>query len=237
MKALVLLSGGIDSTVMLAKAIEEGREVTALSFDYGQRNVSELNAAIQIASFYEVDHRMVKFGPNTFDKSSLVHKSLVPKGRTIEQINNGSIPSTYVPARNTLFLAYATAQAEILEVDEIYLGANAADQIPYPDTRPAYMEAFQNLLNVATKQAVEGKAPQLRFPLLTMHKREIIKLGVELEAPLKLCISCYDPMEDGTHCGRCDACYLRKEGFIAAGCADPTRYMDAGVPLEAVDMI
>jgi 7-cyano-7-deazaguanine synthase len=237
MKAIVLLSGGIDSTIMLAKAVKEGREVTAISFDYGQRNFPEIKAAINIAEHYDVNHRIIKLDSNTFDKSSLVHKSSVPKGRTLAQINNGTIPSTYVPARNTLFLAYAASQAEILEANEIYFGANAADQIPYPDTRPAYLQAFQAVLNLATKQAAEGNPPKLLFPLIKLQKHDIIKLGHELKAPLKLSISCYDPHKDGTHCGCCDACYLRKEGFIAAGVEDPTKYVEGGVPLEAIDLI
>ncbi len=235
MKAIVLLSGGLDSTVMLANVLAQGRQVTALTFDYCQRNHPEIAAASYVAKHYAICHGIIKLDAKTFDKSSLVSDIQVPKGRNLAEINCGTIPSTYVPARNTLFLAYATAYAEVLEAHEIYLGANAADQKAYPDTRPEYQAAFQGLLNVATKQAVEGNIPKLLFPQLKMDKKEIIKLGVSLKAPLHLTLSCYDPSE-GQHCGRCDACYLRKTGFVAAGCEDPTPYLEKGLPLEAADI-
>jgi len=154
----------------------------------------------------------------------------------LDQINSGGVPSTYVPGRNTLFLAYAAAQAEILDAEEIYFGSNAADSTPYPDTRPEFLNAYQALLNLATKQALEGKAPQLIVPFLKYGKREIIQQGISLKAPLELTLSCYDPDSTSRHCGRCDACYLRKEGFIAAGVEDPTEYLVQGVPLEAVSL-
>lgn len=235
MKAVVLLSGGLDSTVMLASVLAANRNVLALSFDYRQRNIAELNAAKKIAKYYDVNHKIITIDPHSFDKSALVYTATVPKGRNLEQINAGGIPATYVPARNTLFLAFATAQAEIIEAQEIYLGANAADQKPYPDTRVEYHMAFQGLLNVATKQAVEGSPPQLLFPHSKLSKRDIIGLGISLKAPLELTVSCYDPTDDN-HCGRCDACYLRKEGFVAGGYEDPTHYLDGGLPLEAISL-
>jgi 7-cyano-7-deazaguanine synthase len=235
MKAIILLSGGLDSTVMLANAVAQGRQVLALTFDYCQRHRCELAAASAVAAHYGISHRVVVIDAKTFDKSALVSDIQVPKGRNLDQINSGAIPSTYVPARNTLFLAYATAHAEVLEAQEIYFGANAADQKAYPDTRPEYQAAFQGLLNVATKQAVEGHAPKLLFPQVKMDKKEIIKLGTSLKAPLHLTLSCYDPFE-GKHCGRCDACYLRKTGFLAAGCEDSTSYLVNGLPLEAADL-
>lgn len=236
MKALVLLSGGLDSTVLLAKAVADEKQLFALSFDYGQRNYAEIKAAARICAHYGVNHKLIKFDSQTFDNSSLVYKSAVPKNRTLSQINSGSTPSTYVPARNTLFLAYAAAQAESLEIDEIYFGVNAADQLAYPDTRPIYLQTFQSLLDVASKRAVEGNPPKLVCPHIHSYKKEIIALGMHLKAPLHLSLSCYDP-EDGIHCGQCDACYLRKRGFIEAECADPTKYIATGMPLDAASLV
>ncbi len=236
MKAVVVFSGGLDSTVMLAQALSEGRECLCLTFDYKQRHRVEIAAACEIAQHYGVNQRIIQLDPKCFDNSSLVQKTNVPKNRSLEQIQTDGIPCTYVPARNTLFLAYAAAQAEIWDAHEIYFGANAMDQPNYPDTRPEYLAAFQGLLNVATKQAIEGHAPTLRFPYLKLNKRDIIRHGMSLKAPLQLTLSCYDPPSPGHHCGRCDACYLRKEGFIASGSPDPTTYLDKGLPLEAVGL-
>ena len=180
---------------------------------------------------------VISIDPQSFAQSCLVHEAEVPRHRTGAQIYSMERPATYVPARNTLFISFAIAQAEIHEARFIFLGANAADQGPYPDTRPQFRDAFQRLINTATQQAQDGNAPQLLFPFVKMYKNEIIELGHELGAPLHLTLSCYDPdPEVGGHCGCCDACYLRKEGYAAAGIPDPTRYIEAGLPLKAVEL-
>ena len=226
MKAIVILSGGLDSTVVLAHTLSNGRTPIALTFDYDQRHKEEIAVAKKIAAHYKIHHLVVKIDTSYLKHSALIRGAdmAVPKDRNLGHINDGSIPSTYVPARNTLFLAHAAAHAEIFNAKEIYLGANAADQIPYPDTRPAYQEAFQHLLRYATKQAVEGVPPKILFPLGSLYKPEIIQLGVQLQAPMELTLSCYDPQK-GKHCGRCDACYLRKSGFADARIPDPTIYL------------
>lgn len=226
MKVIVIFSGGLDSTVMLAHTLSNGRTPIALTFDYGQRHRDEIGVAKIIAAHYNVHHLTVKIDTSSLKHSSLIRGAdmAVPKDRNLANINNGSIPTTYVPARNTLFLAHATAHAEIFNAGEIYLGANAGDQIPYPDTRPAFQEAFQNVLRYATKQAVEGIPPKVLFPLGNLYKLDIIQLGVQLQVPMALTLSCYDPRK-GKHCGRCDACYLRKRGFADARVPDPTIYV------------
>lgn len=235
-KSIVLLSGGLDSTVMLALALSKGRQCVAVTFDYRQRNYAELESAKQIAHHYSVQHKLVTICPNTFSRSALVSNTQVPKDRTFSQIYQGGVPSTYVPGRNTLFLAYAVVQAEIYEAQEIYLGVNIIDRGGYVDSRPDYLLAFQNVINLATKQAVETTPPQLIVPFSKLHKRDIIKLGMSLKVPLRLTMSCYDPSLEGLHCGRCDACYLRKEGFIAAGQKDITNYLEQGLPLGAAEL-
>lgn len=238
MRAIVLLSGGLDSTVMLAQAISKGRECIALSFDYRQRNQYEIEAATGIAGHYGLKHKIITISPNTFSASALITSSNrgVPKDRTASQIYHGGIPNTYVPGRNTLFLAYAIGQAEIYEADEIYVGVNAADRNGYPDARPEFIQAMQTLISLATKQAVEDKVPQIVTPLIKSHKRDIVKQGFSLKAPVHLTLSCYDPGSELMHCGRCDACYLRKEGFILSRHPDPTRYAEQGVPLGAAEI-
>ncbi len=213
-KAIVLFSGGLDSTVVLASALSNHRTCLALSFDYGQRHRIELDAAKKIAEYYHVEHRLIKIDPKTFQMpgATLVSGGVVLKDRSTTQMQSGSIPSTYVPARNTLFIAYAIGQAEIWGAEEIYLGPNKLDRIPYPDCRPEFISAFQSIANLATKQAAEGKAPRLITPLLHMDKKEIIKWGIALKAPLEMSFSCYDP-DENKPCGRCDACLLRAEGF------------------------
>lgn len=213
MKAIILLSGGLDSTVMLAMALQRGLECFALGFDYGQRHRIELDAAKQIAKHYKIPLKIIKIDPSTFSSSSLVYDGEVPKNRNASTIASSGIPSTYVPARNSLFLAYAIGQAEILEADEIHIGSNALDRLPYPDCRPEFIQAFQALMNVATKQSVEGKAPKLLAPLIDMDKVQIIKRGKELNVPLHLTFSCYDPIANGIPCLRCDACILRQSAF------------------------
>jgi 7-cyano-7-deazaguanine synthase len=209
-KAVILFSGGFDSTVVLAAALANNRKCLALSFDYGQRHKVELEAAKKIALHYGVEHKIIRIDPDTFKtkNSCLVSNMSVQKNRSLEEMQNGKIPATYVPARNSLFIAYALVQAEIFEADEIHLGPNKLDQTPYPDCRPEFVESFQAIANLATKRAVEGNAPKLITPLMYMDKTEIARLGNQLNAPLELTFSCYDP-QDKLPCGQCDACLLR----------------------------
>ena len=213
-KAIVLLSGGLDSTVILAAALSEGRTCLAVSFDYGQRHRIELESAKKIAAYYGVEHRIIKIDPQTFQMAgaSLVSGGAVAKDRSSEEMKSGKIPSTYVPARNTLFIAYAIGQAEIWGAEEIYLGPNRLDAVPYPDCRAEFIQAFQSVANLATKQAVEGSPMRLVTPLLHLDKKQIVQLGRELQAPLEMSFSCYDPLLSAP-CERCDACLLRAEGF------------------------
>lgn len=213
MKSVVLLSGGIDSTVLLALAKSRGRECIAISFDYGQRHRVELESAKAIAAFYSVPHRIIKIDPSSFSGTSLVNQVEVPKNRTQDEMNRSGIPNTYVPARNTLFLAYAAGQAEIWCAAEIYFGPNAMDYHCYPDCRESFINAYQGVLDCATKQAVESKGPKLLTPLIHLNKTQIVALGKELGAPLDLTMSCYDPVGN-QHCRSCDACTLR---FAALG--------------------
>jgi 7-cyano-7-deazaguanine synthase len=213
MKAIILFSGGLDSTVMLALALKTGRECIAISFDYGQRHRVELEHAAQIAQYYQVQHRIIKIDLSVFSSSSLLSDVSVPKNRSFTEINSGGIPSTYVPARNLLFLAYAMGQAELYGAQEIYMGPNAMDARPYPDCRPVFLEAFQQVMNVATKQAVEGAPPRLVTPLLHWDKEEIVRQGRVLGVPLNKTFSCYSPTPLGEPCQVCDACTLRKSAF------------------------
>jgi len=211
---------------MLASALEAGRECLAITFDYKQRHFLEIGAAKRIAQHYSIIHKIITVDPRTFARSSLISDVHVPKYRTSSEILDGGIPSTYVPGRNTLFLSYAIGHAEVFEAQEIYFGANISDSNPCPDTRPEYLAAFQTVINLATQQAVEGHAPQLVTPFLHSRKDQIIHEGQRLDAPLHLTFSCYDPPEEGVHCGCCDACHLRKEGFARDGVVDPSKYKD-----------
>lgn len=211
MKAIVLLSGGIDSTVVLAMALERGLSCVALSFDYGQRHSIELEAAKKIAHQYIVPHKIIKIDPSAFGASALVTEELPHQGRAINEILTSSTPNTYVPARNTIFLSFALAQAEMHKAAEIHVGPNALDT-KYPDCSPAYIQAFQNLIHFATKQSIEGQAPKLVTPLVQMNKVEIIKEGIRLKAPLEITHSCYSPIKKQP-CRRCDACILREDAF------------------------
>lgn len=213
MKAIVLFSGGLDSSLVLALALKAGRSCIALSFDYGQRHRIELEAAKAIAEYYGVPHRIIKIDVSAFSKSALVDHSELPKNRSASQIANEGIPSTYVPARNTLFLAYATAQAEICEAGEIHVGFNSMDRLPYPDCRKEYLDAFQSVLNLATKQAVEGNAPKIIAPLINWDKNEIAKQAIAINLPIDKTFSCYDPTPAKQHCGACDACVLRRSAL------------------------
>jgi 7-cyano-7-deazaguanine synthase len=223
-RAVVLLSGGIDSTTTLAIAISEGYEVYALSFHYGQRHQIETQAARRVAdSLGAKEHRIAKIDLRVFGGSALTDQIDVPKQRSETEIEHG-IPVTYVPARNTIFLAYALAWAEVIQAADIFLGVNAIDYSGYPDCRPEFIEAFQTLANLATKAGVEGRRFQLHTPLIKFSKAEIIRKAVQLGVNLSLTHSCYDPSPEGLACGECDSCLLRLKGFRQAGITDPVRY-------------
>jgi 7-cyano-7-deazaguanine synthase len=224
-RAVVLLSGGIDSTTTLAIAIAEGYEAYALSFDYGQRHQIEIEAARRVAdSLGAKEHRVTKIDLRIFGGSALTDDLDVPKQRSETEIKQG-IPVTYVPARNTIFLAYALAWAEVISAADIFLGVNAIDYSGYPDCRPEFIEAFENLANVGTKAGVEGKRFHIHTPLIKFLKAEIIRKAVDLGVDLSLTHSCYDPTPDGLACGGCDSCLLRLKGFREAGIKDPIRYV------------
>lgn len=222
MKAVCLLSGGLDSATCLAHARRAGFECYALSFDYGQRHRIELEAARRVAAaLHAADHRVAKIDLRVFGHSALTDNIAVPKGRDEAAMNNG-IPVTYVPARNTIFLSFALAWAEVLEANDIYIGVNALDYSGYPDCRPEFIHAFEQVSNLATKAAVEGRIRiRIRAPLIELSKAEIVLLARELNVPLELTHSCYDPDASGRACGACDSCLLRAKGFREAGIADP----------------
>ena len=223
-KAIVLLSGGIDSATTLAIARKEGLDITCLSFDYSQRHKYELNAATRIAKALQVsEHIIIEIDLRKFGGSALTSSIDVPKGRTDREIGKG-IPITYVPARNTIFLSYALALAEVRGAKKIFIGANAVDFSGYPDCRPEYIRAFQKLANVATKSGVEGRGVTILAPLIDFTKSEIIQQGMKLKLDYSLTFSCYDPVADGIACGECDSCIIRKKGFAEAGMPDPTKY-------------
>ncbi len=224
MKAVCLLSGGLDSATCLAYARREGFECYALSFDYGQRHRIELEAARRIAEALDVaDHRVAKIDLRVFGHSALTDEIEVPKGRNEDSMAHG-IPITYVPARNTIFLSFALAWAEVLEASDIYIGVNALDYSGYPDCRPEFIEAFERMSNLATKAGVEGRTRiQIRTPLIRLSKADIVRLGRELNVPFALTHSCYDPDAAGRPCGACDSCLLRAKGFREAGVVDPAR--------------
>jgi 7-cyano-7-deazaguanine synthase len=224
-KAVVLLSGGLDSTTTLALASDAGFLLYALTFRYGQRHAVEVEAAKRIAArFGAAEHKIVDIDLRHFGGSALTADLAVPKGRSTDEMAHG-IPITYVPARNTIFLAYALAWAEILECGHIFIGVNALDYSGYPDCRPEFIEAFERLANLATKTAVEGKLPlKMHTPLLRMTKGEIVRAGQALGVDYSLTTSCYDPGPDGAACGTCDSCLLRLKGFAESGLVDPIRY-------------
>ena len=223
-RAVVLLSGGIDSATTLAIALTEGYQAYALSFDYGQRHQIETDAARRVANALGAkEHRVAKIDMRVFGGSALTDDLAVPKQRSEIQIAQG-IPVTYVPARNTIFLAYALAWAEVIPVNDIFLGVNAIDYSGYPDCRPEFVEAFENLANLGTKAGVESKRFQIHTPLIKLSKAEIIDKAVELGIDLSLTHSCYDPTPEGLACGECDSCLLRLKGFREAGIKDPIRY-------------
>jgi 7-cyano-7-deazaguanine synthase len=222
--AVVLLSGGIDSTTTLAIAIANGYETYALSFDYGQRHRIETEAARRVAKLLGAnEHRVAKIDLRVFGGSALTDEIGVPKQRSEREIAQ-NVPVTYVPARNTIFLAYALAWAEVIQTNEIFLGVNAIDYSGYPDCRPEFIEAFETLANLGTKAGVEGRRFQIHTPLIKCSKAEIIRKAVELRVDLSLTHSCYDPSPQGLACGECDSCLLRLKGFREAGLKDPIRY-------------
>lgn len=219
-KAIVLVSGGLDSATCLAIAQAEGYACYALSFDYGQRSVSELAAAARLTETAGVAaHKTLPIDMGAIGGSALTDRSIaVP-----EQETQG-IPVTYVPARNTVFLSYALAWAEVVAAEAIFIGVNALDYSGYPDCRPEYINAFQSLIDLATKAGVEGKSIALRTPLIDLTKAEIIGVGLQLGVDYAITVSCYQADEDGRACGRCDSCRLRMKGFADAQSDDPTRY-------------
>jgi len=225
-KAVVLLSGGLDSATALAVARRDGFTCHALTIFYGQRHAVELEAAARVArALGAVEHRTMQLDLRAFGGSALIADIPVPRDRAAEEIAEG-IPVTYVPARNTVFLALALGWAEVLGAFDIYVGVNAIDYSGYPDCRPEFISAFEKLSNLATKAGVEGQGTfRIHAPLVQMTKTEIIRLGLSLGVDYGLTHSCYDPREDGAACGRCDSCRLRRAGFEAADIADPTRYV------------
>lgn len=229
-RAVVLLSGGLDSSTTLAIAKEQRFSPFALSFRYGQRHKLELEAASRVVRALGVEqHTIVDIDLRCFGGSALTSDIDVPKGRSPEEMSQG-IPITYVPARNTIFLSFALAWAEVLECGDIFIGVNALDYSGYPDCRPEFIEAFQRLANLATKAGVEGAARvTIHAPLINLSKAEIIRKGIELGVDYSLTISCYDPSRLGEACGLCDSCQLRRKGFLEAGVVDPTRYRSVQV--------
>ena len=223
--AVVLLSGGIDSATAAAIAKQQGFQLHALSFDYGQRHVRELDSAKRIAAFLQAEsHRLIKFDLRAIGGSALTDQIEVPKQRSAAAIAQG-IPVTYVPARNTIFLSFALALAERIDAADIFFGANQLDYSGYPDCREEYLNAFEQMANLATKAGVEGKTRlAIRAPLLHMSKAEIIRRGLELGIDYGLTWSCYDPTSAGEACARCDSCQLRLKGFNEAGAVDPVPY-------------
>ena len=229
-RAVVLLSGGLDSTTCLAVAKATGYEPHCLSVDYGQRHRDELGRARRLArALGAADHRVVKVDLSAFGGSALTDKAVaVPKGRSAARMSR-EIPVTYVPARNTVLLALALAHAETIGAEDVFVGVNAIDYSGYPDCRPAFLKAFERVAKVGTKAGVEGRPFRIRAPLLRLTKAGIIRLGTSLGVPYRLTLSCYDPVR-GRACGRCDACQLRRKGFAEAEVEDPTLYATPAKP-------
>lgn len=221
MRAVCLLSGGLDSSTCLALARRDGFQCYCLSFDYGQRHKIELDAAARVArGLGAAQHVVARIDLRLFGHSALTGDIEVPKARSLAEMGQG-IPITYVPARNTIFLSFALAWAEVLEASDIFIGVNALDYSGYPDCRPEYIEAYERMANLATKAGVEGRTRiRIHTPLLQLSKAEIVKLGHGLGLDFSLTHSCYDPAPDGRPCGQCDSCLLRRKGFEEAGLAD-----------------
>ena len=224
-KAVVLLSGGVDSTTTLAVAADEGYQLYALTFRYGQRHEHEVEAASRVAEQFKVArHVILPIDLRTFGGSALTDDLPVPKGRDPQQMHE-NIPVTYVPARNTIFLSFALGWAEVLGSSDIFIGVNAVDYSGYPDCRPEYVKAYERMANLATKAAVQDRRRlTIHTPLIDLSKPEIIRRGLALGVDYGLTTSCYDPSPDGLACGQCDACLLRRKGFADAGADDPTPY-------------
>jgi 7-cyano-7-deazaguanine synthase len=224
-KAVVLLSGGIDSTTTAAIVLEQGFDAHALTFRYGQRHQSELDAARRVAGRLGISrHIVLDIDLKSFGGSALTSDIAVPKDTPMDQIG-ARIPVTYVPARNTIFLSFALAWAEVLSASDIFLGANALDYSGYPDCRPEYIAAFQAMANLATRAGVEqGRRLTIHTPLISLSKREIIERGLALGVDYGMTLTCYDPSPEGLACGRCEACLLRLKGFQELGMNDPARY-------------
>ena len=224
--AVVLLSGGLDSTTVLAYAQSKGFEVHALSFHYGQRHNYELQVAKKVAEqFNVIDHKVAEIDLRAFGGSALTSEIDVPKGRTEAEME-GEIPVTYVPARNTIFLSFALAYAEVIQSKDIFIGVNAVDYSGYPDCRPEYIEAYEKMANLATKAGVEDTGNmKIHTPLIDLKKSEIIQMGLELGVDYSVTSTCYDPNEKGEACGICDSCVLRIKGFSALGLKDPAAYV------------
>jgi 7-cyano-7-deazaguanine synthase len=223
-KAVVLLSGGMDSATAAAVALDQGFEVYALSFRYGQRHATELEAARRVAERLGLRrHVVLDIDLRAFGGSALTGDLDVPKDTPLDRIGS-SIPATYVPARNTIFLSFALGWAETLGASDIFLGANALDYSGYPDCRPEYIEAFTRMANLATRAGIEGRGLTVHTPLISLSKAQIVALGTRLGVEYGLTWSCYDPGPDGAACGRCEACILRRKGFRDAGMEDPATY-------------
>lgn len=232
-KAVVLLSGGLDSTTTLAIAKAQGFAPYAMSFRYGQRHQIELQAARRVSEqIGVVQHIVVDIDLRAFGGSALTANIAVPKDRSATEIGDG-IPITYVPARNTIFLSFALAWAEVVQSQDIFIGVNALDYSGYPDCRPEYITAFQSMANLATKAGVEGNRLTIHTPLIDLSKAQIIREGSRLGVDFSLTVSCYDPSPNGEACGQCDSCQLRRKGFKEAGVQDPTRYSPTSAQVMA----
>ncbi len=226
-KAVILMSGGIDSTTTAAKAINDGYEIYAITFSYGQKHSIEIEFAKRILDFLKIKNRVIiEIPSHIFSSSALSEESgiKIPKNRDISTLDD--IPVTYVPARNILFLTYALAYAETIGSNDIFIGANSVDYSGYPDCRPEFLKSFEDMANIGTKAGIAGDRFTIHAPLISLKKSEIIKLGIDIGIDYSLTHSCYDPLKDGSSCGECDSCLIRKKGFIEARVPDPTKYRD-----------
>jgi 7-cyano-7-deazaguanine synthase len=223
-KAVILLSGGLDSATVMAMAVEQGFEVYAMSFSYGQRHSVELECAVRQAEETAKEHKTVEIDLRAFGGSALTDDIEVPKHDSVKDLSD-EVPVTYVPARNTIFLSYALAWAEVLDANDIFIGVNALDYSGYPDCRPEFIAAYENMANLATVAGIQGRKLTLHTPLIDLTKDEIIRRGLELGVDYANTTSCYDPAPDGRSCGHCDSCLLRLKGFSNVGVTDPRQYV------------